>query len=102
MNPKHKRVLSRVVEKYVLNPQMRFALHRNLAPANFALPGDDRSPKQEDAADAGRRRPRRQRLLARRRAWAAVRLREEPGGGLSSPDQGRSAVARRPRNGASR
>jgi deazaflavin-dependent oxidoreductase (nitroreductase family) len=37
VKPEHKRALTRVVERYVLNPQMRFALHRNLAPANFAL-----------------------------------------------------------------
>lgn len=37
MEPERKRALSRVLEKYVINPQMRFALRRRLAPGNFAL-----------------------------------------------------------------
>lgn len=37
MQSARKRALTRVLEKYVLNPQLRFALRRGLAPANFAL-----------------------------------------------------------------
>jgi len=37
MKPRRNRALARIFEKYVANPQLRFALHRGLAPANFAL-----------------------------------------------------------------
>lgn len=37
MRPARKRALARVLEKYVANPQLRFAIRRGLAPANFAL-----------------------------------------------------------------
>jgi deazaflavin-dependent oxidoreductase (nitroreductase family) len=37
MKPTRKRAISRVLEKYVANPQLRFGLRRGLAPANFAL-----------------------------------------------------------------
>lgn len=37
MQPARKRALTRIFEKYVTNPQMRFALRRGLAPTNFAL-----------------------------------------------------------------
>lgn len=37
MNPSRKRRLTRLLEKYVLNPQMRFALRHGIAPTPFAL-----------------------------------------------------------------
>jgi deazaflavin-dependent oxidoreductase (nitroreductase family) len=37
MKPSRKQTISRVIEKYVVNPQMRFGLRHGLAPANFAL-----------------------------------------------------------------
>jgi deazaflavin-dependent oxidoreductase (nitroreductase family) len=37
MKPRRKRAFTRALEKYVANPQLRFALRRGLAPANFAL-----------------------------------------------------------------
>lgn len=37
MRSRRKRALWRTVEKYLLNPQLRFALRRGLAPGNFAL-----------------------------------------------------------------
>jgi deazaflavin-dependent oxidoreductase (nitroreductase family) len=37
MKPARKRAVARIFEKYFANPQLRFALRRGLAPANFAL-----------------------------------------------------------------
>ena len=37
MSPRTKRALSRRFEKYVVNPQLRFAVRHGIAPGNFAL-----------------------------------------------------------------
>jgi deazaflavin-dependent oxidoreductase (nitroreductase family) len=37
VDPVRKRKLTRLLEKYVVNPQMRFAVRRGIAPGNFAL-----------------------------------------------------------------
>jgi deazaflavin-dependent oxidoreductase (nitroreductase family) len=37
MRPARKRAMARIFEKYVANPQLRFALRKGLAPPNFAL-----------------------------------------------------------------